>query len=90
MNHMPSGRFGANAAWLALNVMAHNMARWTSRVGFGETLMATDTLRRHHLTMPGRLATSGRKLTAHLPLHWPWADDFSNALTRLRYVELTT
>ena len=23
LNHMPSGRFGANAAWLALNVMAH-------------------------------------------------------------------
>ena len=23
LNHMPSGRFGANAAWLGLNVMAH-------------------------------------------------------------------
>jgi hypothetical protein len=27
LNHLPSGRFGANAAWLALNVMAHNMSR---------------------------------------------------------------
>ena len=26
-----SGRFGANAAWLALNVMAHNLARWSTR-----------------------------------------------------------
>ncbi|MDQ2729740.1 MAG: IS1380 family transposase [Actinomycetota bacterium] len=33
LNHLPSGRFGANAAWLGLNVMAHNMARWTCRLG---------------------------------------------------------
>jgi hypothetical protein len=25
LNHMPSGKFGANAAWLALNVIAHNL-----------------------------------------------------------------
>jgi len=43
LNHFPSGRFGANAAWLALNVMAHNLARWTRRLGLGETLIATDT-----------------------------------------------
>ena len=29
LNHLPSGRFGANAAWLALNVIAHNLARWS-------------------------------------------------------------
>lgn len=29
--------FGANAAWLGLNVMAHNMARFTSRIGLGES-----------------------------------------------------
>jgi hypothetical protein len=90
LNHMPSGRFGANAAWLALNVMAHNMARWTTRIGFGETLIATDTLRRHHLTMPGRLSTSARKHTLHLPLHWPWAQDFSDAMARLRSIRLAT
>lgn len=90
LNHMPSGRFGANAAWLAFNVMAHNLARWTSRIGFGETLIATDTLRRHHLIMPGRLAASARKLTLHLPKYWPWADDFNDALARLRSVQLTT
>ena len=25
LNHMPSGRFAANAAWLAIQVMAHNL-----------------------------------------------------------------
>jgi hypothetical protein len=33
LNHLPSGRFGANAAWLAFNVIAHNLARWTTRIG---------------------------------------------------------
>ena len=27
---MPSGRFAANGAWLAVQVMAHNLARWTA------------------------------------------------------------
>jgi hypothetical protein len=33
LNHLPSGRFGANAAWLACNVIAHNLSRWTVRIG---------------------------------------------------------
>jgi len=37
LNHLPSGRFGANAAWLALNVVAHNLSRWTVRIGGGDT-----------------------------------------------------
>jgi hypothetical protein len=37
LNHLPSGRFAANAAWLTLNILAHNLARWTSRLGLGET-----------------------------------------------------
>jgi hypothetical protein len=90
MNHMPSGRFGANAAWLALNVMAHNLARWTSRLGLGETLIATDTLRRRYLRTPGRLTHSARKPTLHLPERWPWAERFNAGLTNLRGVVLVT
>ena len=35
LNHLPSGRFPANGAWLAVQVMAHNLARWTARIGLG-------------------------------------------------------
>jgi hypothetical protein len=90
MNHMPSGRFGANAAWLALNVIAHNIARWTSRLGLGESLIATDTLRRRYLRTPGRLTHSARKPTLHLPERWPWAGRFETALANLRGVVLLT
>lgn len=90
LNHMPSGRFGANAAWLGLNVMAHNLARWTSRIGLGESLIATDTLRRRYLRVPGRLTTSARRFGLHLPKHWPWATRFDSSLANLRAVVLVT
>ncbi len=45
LNHMPSGRFAANGAWLAVQVMAHNLARWTARIGLGEQIATTKTLR---------------------------------------------
>ena len=47
LNHLPSGRFAANAAWLAVQVMAHNLARWTTRIGLDEQLVTTKTLRRY-------------------------------------------
>jgi len=88
LNHMPSGRFGANAAWLDLNVIAHNLARWTSRLGLGETLIATDTLRRRYLRTPGRLTRSARSLTLHLPRRWPWTERFNTSLANLRSIVL--
>lgn len=90
LNHLPSGRFGANAAWLALNVIAHNLGRWTARVGLHEPLITHKTLRRRYLRAPGRLTRSGRRQTLHLPKRWPWTDAFHTALANLRAVVLTT
>ena len=90
LNHLPSGRFAANAAWLTLNILAHNLARWTSRLGLGETLIATKTLRTRYLDLPGRLTRSARKLHLHLPTRWPWAHEFLGALDRLRCVPFPT
>src|SRR6266568_1931612 len=86
LNHLPSGRFGANAAWLGLNVIAHNLTRWVCRIGLGEDLIATKTVRRRHLGVPGRLVRSGRRLHLHLPTNWPWAEQFLAALARLRAI----
>lgn len=36
LNHLPSGKFAANGARLAVQVIAHNLARWTARLGLGE------------------------------------------------------
>jgi hypothetical protein len=88
LNHLPSGRFGANAAWLALNAIAHNLGRWVGRIGLGETLITHKTLRRRYLHVPGRLTRSARRQTLHLPQHWPWTDAFNTALDNLRAIEL--
>ena len=90
LNHLPSGRFGANAAWLAFNVMAHNLARFSTRLGLGDGLITTETLRRRYLTIPGRITRSARQRTLHLPARWPWAERFMVALRHHRDVVLVT
>ena len=88
LNHMPSGCFAANGAWLAVQVMAHNLARWTARIGLGEQIVTTKTLRRRFFALAGRLTRSARRLTLHLPQRWPWETQFSRALARLRAIPL--
>ena len=88
LNHLPSGRFPANGAWLAVQVMAHNLARWTARIGLGEPVLTTKTLRRRFFSIAGRLTRSARRLTLHLPQRWPWENQFSRALARLRAIPL--
>ena len=72
LNHMPSGRFAANGAWLAVQVMAHNLARWTARIGLGQQIVTTKTLRRRVFALAGPVTRSARRLTLHLPWSWPW------------------
>ena len=88
LNHLPSGRFAANGAWLAVQVMAHNLARWTARIGLGEQVVTTKTLRRRFFSLAGRLTHTARRLTLHLPQRWPWETQFSRALARLRAIPL--
>jgi hypothetical protein len=88
LNHLPSGRFAANGAWLAVAVMAHDLARWTARIGLGEGIVTTRTIRRRLLGLPGRLTRSARLVTLHLPARWPWAERFQLALERLRAIPI--
>ena len=88
LNHLPSGKFAANGAWLAVQVMAHNLARWTARIGLGAGIVTTKTLRRRLFGLVGRLTRSARRLTLHFPARWPWADEFAAALARLRALPL--
>jgi len=88
LNHLPSGKFAANAAWLAVQVMAHNLARWTARIGLGAGIVTTKTLRRRLFGLAGRLTRSARRITLHLLARWPWAVGWTAALARLRAIPL--
>ena len=88
LNHLPSGRFAANGAWLAVQVMAHNLARWTQRIGLDGQVVTTKTLRRRFFSLAGRITRKARQLILHLPRRWPWETHFISALARLRAIPL--
>jgi Transposase DDE domain group 1 len=91
LEHCPSGRFFANAAWLACTVLAHNIVRWTARLGGvhpDEQLTVTRTIRTQLLALPGRLVNRSRRWVLRLPARWPWASSFNTALDRIRSLPL--
>lgn len=71
--HLPSGVFTANAAWLVLAVIAFNLTRAVGTVAAPDLAKATSaTIRRKLIAVPARVASSGRRITLHLPRSWPW------------------
>ena len=85
--HLPSGKFTANAAWLGLAVLAHNLGRHTLTAAGADWSAATvGSLRRKLLTMPARLVSSARRLRLRAPANWPWADALTSALTAIRAI----
>ncbi len=76
MAHCPSGVFFANAAWLVLATLAHNLMRWIASLGdIADGAVVAKTIRRRLLAIPGRLTRSARVWTLHLPTRWPWPPD---------------
>jgi len=78
---VPTRQFAADAAWLALSTMAHNLARWEVDIGLPEHLPARATTGRPHLCLfavPGRRTRSARHET--LRQRRPWQPLFLNAL----------
>jgi hypothetical protein len=71
--HLPSGDFNANAAWLILWAISYNLLRAAGApASIFHTRATTATIRAHLIHTPARLARSARRLTLHLPRHWPW------------------
>jgi hypothetical protein len=91
LEHCPSGKFFANAAWLGCAVLAHNLMRWTARLGHfhpDDQLTVARTVRSRMLALPGRLVNRSGRLVLRLPDRWPWARSFTNALERIRDLPL--
>jgi hypothetical protein len=87
--HLPSGKFMANAAWLALSVIAHNLGRAVGIFAGHDLEKATAaTLQRRVFTVPGRLVRSGRRRHLRLPATWPWAHAIEQALARIQAIPL--
>jgi hypothetical protein len=71
--HMPSGRFGANSAWVLCAAIAHNLLRAAGTLaGRTHAVARGATLRRRIVNIAARLARPQRRPVLHLPSHWPW------------------
>jgi hypothetical protein len=87
MEHVPSGNFSANAAWLVCAALAHNLIRWCAMLGEitpKDHLTVARTVRTKFLSIPARLVSPGGRPTLRAPLEWPWAKAFERALELLR------
>jgi hypothetical protein len=82
--HFPSGRFAANAAWLTLAALTHNLLRAAGCLtSVFHAKARTNTLRHHLINIAARTTRSARKTTLHLPQNWPWADSFTHLFTTI-------
>jgi len=87
MEHVPSGNFSANSAWLVCAALAHNLVRWSAMLGEitpKDHLTVARTVRTRFLSIPARLVSPGGRPTLRAPLEWPWAKAFERALELLR------
>ena len=80
--HMPSGVFAANAAWLAIAAIAHNLLRAAGALAslpFARARAAT--IRRDLIAVAARIARRGRgHITLHLPEGWHREHEWLNLL----------
>jgi len=87
MEHVPSGNFSANSAWLVCAALAHDLIRWSAMLGEitpEDHLVVARTVRTRFLSIPARLVSPGGRPTLRAPLEWPWAKAFERALELLR------
>jgi hypothetical protein len=78
--HMPSGKFTANAAWLALAAIAHNLLRAAGTLASPRHATARGiTIRADLIDIAARIARHGRgHLMLHLPAGWHRKHDWMN------------
>jgi hypothetical protein len=78
--HMPSGAFAANAAWLSIAAMTHNLVRAAGALAslpFAKARAAT--IRRDLIAVAARTARHGRgHITLHLPEAWHREQEWLN------------
>jgi Transposase DDE domain group 1 len=93
LEHIPSGKFSANSAWLCCAVLAYNLIRWTATTGTETTddpLIVARTVRTRLIAMPARLVNRSGTPTLRAPTHWPWATQFTARLETIRALPTPT
>jgi len=83
LEHIPSGNYSANAAWLACAVLAHNLGCWTTQLA-GQPPTTNRTRRTRLISIPAVAVNRSGKPTLRFPTRWPWAKQFLQTLDAIR------
>ena len=85
LSSLPFAEFAANAAWLELALLAHDITVWTQQLCLdgAHAVSEPKRLRYRILHVAGRLTRHARQLTLHLPADWPWKAAITRAFARL-------
>jgi hypothetical protein len=87
LEHLPSGSFHANGAWLQCALLAHNLTRWTVTIGDAAPVQhrtVARTVRFQLINIPARLVNHAGARILRGPLQWPWQESFHRRLDTLR------
>jgi hypothetical protein len=93
LEHIPSGNYAANGAWLQCAVLAHNHMRWTTTIDQPtpiDQLVVARTTRLRLINIPGRLVNRSGTPTLRAPARWPWAAQFNQRLATIRALPIPT
>jgi hypothetical protein len=87
LTNLPLHELDQNRIWCALVALACELTAWAQLLALTEhpaRRWEPKRLRLRLLSIPGRLARSGRRTLLHLPAHAPWAGLLLEAITTLR------
>ncbi len=83
LDHIPSGHYHANAAWLACAVLAHNLGAWTTLLA-NQPPVTNRTRRTRLVSLAAVIVNRSGQMLTRFPTRWPWASAFTTALNALR------
>jgi hypothetical protein len=83
LEHVPSGHYHANAAWLACAVLAHNLGRWATQLT-DQPPVTNRTSRTRLIALAAVMVNRSGRPTLRFPARWPWARLFAHVLNTLR------
>lgn len=89
--NLPSAGFALNAAWLATELVAHDVLAWSRLLVLDGALARAEPKRLRHCLLhaaAGVVARSGRRTRLRIAVVWPWVADLVAAFERVRTLRL--
>jgi hypothetical protein len=87
----PSHRYGGNAAYFQMGMLAYNLMNWFKELALNQQQHKTMVkwIRQHFFFIAGKLVSSGGSLILKLSQNYTWQTEYRNAEARLEALQFT-